>query len=171
MVNILRAHGNLLLLRIEVDVKLLESLLVAGELRLELQLCLSPHALQPILFLLFGKVLWLQRLVRIFNLIDKQCSILISYVELRVSECIFKKVRLLPVGLIINDDFRLREAEPLILLPRAWADEGLLLVLVIDLIQVLKVFCILLLLVHLFLQLMLVNDVESSLYCLTFLFL
>ena len=45
MVNILRAHGNLLLLRIEVDVELLESLLVAGELRLKLLLCLSPHAL------------------------------------------------------------------------------------------------------------------------------
>ena len=59
MVNILRAHGNLLLLRVKVDVKLLESLLVTGELRLELLLCLSPHALKPILFLLFRKVLWL----------------------------------------------------------------------------------------------------------------
>ena len=45
MVDILRAHGNLLLLRVKVDVKLLESLLVAGELRLKLLLCLSPHAL------------------------------------------------------------------------------------------------------------------------------
>ena len=59
MVNILGAHGNLLLLRIEVYVKLLESLLVTGELRLKLLLCFSPHALKPILFLLFRKVLWL----------------------------------------------------------------------------------------------------------------
>ena len=59
MVNILGAHGNLLLLRIEVYVKLLESLLVTGELRLKLLLCFSPYALKPILFLLFRKVLWL----------------------------------------------------------------------------------------------------------------
>ena len=60
MVKVLLAHCNLLLLRIEVDIKLFESLLVASELCLELLLCLSPRALKPILFLLLGEVLWLQ---------------------------------------------------------------------------------------------------------------
>ena len=45
MVEILLAHCNLLLLRIEVDIKLFESLLVASELCLELLLGLSPRAL------------------------------------------------------------------------------------------------------------------------------
>ena len=59
MVNILRTHSNLLLLRIEVDIKLLESLLVAGELCLELLLSLSPHTLKPIQFLFLSEVLGL----------------------------------------------------------------------------------------------------------------
>ena len=122
MINVLRVHCNLLLLGIKIHIELLEPLLISNKLLFEFLLGFLSRALQPHLFLLLGKILWLQRLVRIFYLAYKKSSLLVANIELSVPEHILYGL-LTNMRLIIDGDLRLREAEPFILLARARADK------------------------------------------------
>ena len=84
MINVLRVHCNLLLLGIKIHIELLEPLLISNKLLFEFLLGFLSRALQPHLFLLLGKILWLQRLVRIFYLAYKKSCLLVTNIELIV---------------------------------------------------------------------------------------